>query len=135
MGRWSAILLAALAGFQLARLLTKERGPLGIFQKVRDRLEVHTELVVCPYCCGLWFASIAWLLLQTRVGRVVVPWVSMLGAHTLVEQVSELLEQVLTPNVNSTVFVPGQIKVHLSNPPDLESIEDALRHLTVLVKQ
>lgn len=50
-----------------ARLITKEHGPFGIFQKFQawvtesDTMQRHPkwqELLACPYCLAVWFAAL-----------------------------------------------------------------------------
>lgn len=65
-------LIGAVTG--TARLITKEHGPFGIFQKFQawvadsETMQKHTEwqtLLSCPFCLTVWFAALfygLWIL-------------------------------------------------------------------------
>ena len=60
------LLINGLATYKLAKLITRERGPFGIFEETRRYFgrranegmgwEFLAELINCPYCLGLWIA-------------------------------------------------------------------------------
>ena len=90
--RW---LLAALAVFRLASILTLEDGPVYVFRNGRraigqwaaprkdDASLSLAELVNCPYCLGVWLAAGALLLVlkPTRLGDLLLGWLGLAGAQ------------------------------------------------------
>jgi hypothetical protein len=89
----SSNLTVVLAAFQLARFVTVERGPFDVFRRVRDFGGKYTTMAACPYCQGFWYVVVL-TLLWDRVpwARYPVRILSLVGAHTLVQQVSQRLD-------------------------------------------
>jgi hypothetical protein len=95
------LILAALAVFRLACLLTSEDGPVYVFKKFRSAvgrwastLPVEdeaglsiAELVHCPYCLGVWLAAGAALLVlrPSRLGDLVLMWLGLAGGQAYLQ--------------------------------------------------
>lgn len=60
MNDWLLLLLCCLATYRGARMVTKEIGPFGIFDKLRDRWTDPKDWkaigIRCPLCVGFWLA-------------------------------------------------------------------------------
>lgn len=74
-------LLIGLAAWRLTSFLSREPGPFDVFENIRDALGiVHNDqgqavswpdtfmanLLLCPWCLGVWMAGAAWLLWQAE---------------------------------------------------------------------
>ena len=62
------LLIASLGVFRLAELVTVDRGPWGMFERLRQCSShpMVCELVNCPYCCGLHLSWMAVVFLGLR---------------------------------------------------------------------
>lgn len=81
-------LLAALAVWRLSFLVARERGPWGVFERLRSRLEGRLlgRLVTCVKCLSVWFA-IPFAAFVTRSPlRGVVVWLALSGVASLVDE-------------------------------------------------
>jgi hypothetical protein len=83
-------LLAALATWRLASLMTRERGPYELVARLRARARdsMLGRALQCFYCASLWIAAPLALLVTTSVPRAVVVWVALSGAACLLDRVS-----------------------------------------------
>lgn len=84
------LLLAVLACYRLARLLSVDDGPGNVFLRLRalvppDRM--WGKLLLCPYCLGVWLAVLAPLvvLAPTTVSDVLLVWLGVAGAQDFLE--------------------------------------------------
>ena len=62
------LIIASLAVFRLAELVTVDSGPWKMFERLR-KCSSHPmvcELVSCPYCCGLHISWMATLFIGMR---------------------------------------------------------------------
>jgi hypothetical protein len=67
-------ILAILATYRVARMLTTEDGPFDLFAKLRERIDPRQETWVgrginCPLCVGFWVSF--------AVSLVFLPWSSL----------------------------------------------------------
>jgi hypothetical protein len=77
------LILAVLFTFRLAQLFAYDDGPYYVFKRLREWVnskkdesatwDTIDDLIVCPYCQGLWLAPIAALLYlyPTNVGDII----------------------------------------------------------------
>lgn len=93
MPEWVRWLLAALAVYRVAQLLTIDDGPWRLFGRLRDAAGVYdrggdgrprTEfgrLLACPYCAAVWVAlpAAALALWPTLIGDVLLAWLGLAG--------------------------------------------------------
>lgn len=91
------LVIAALAVFRLAYLITKESGPVFFFWWVRKQAKKQggsvEELSQCPYCCGMW-AAIAIVLYLAQPFRYL--WADYIIVILAVAGLAMLLHQVFT---------------------------------------
>lgn len=84
--------LAGLATYRVSRMLAKERGMFGLFEKTRDWVFTHTgngwlnEGVNCPFCLSFWVALIAAFVIELQMGYTPVGfvwlWLALSGFAT-----------------------------------------------------
>ena len=92
------VLLAALAVYRLAQLLSLDDGPLAVFARVRRWSQAHpaawggwrwsvAEWLACPFCQGVWWAAVALPLLvwPTAGGDLFLLWLALAGAQSWLE--------------------------------------------------
>jgi len=90
--------LAALACYRLSQLVALDDGPFFVFQRLRDwseRISIGKsgdhlyaslrELLMCPYCLGVWFAAVTLALSTTPWGQIINAWLGIAGAQALLE--------------------------------------------------
>lgn len=91
------LVIAALAVFRLAYLITKESGPFFFYWRVRKEAKKQggsvEELAQCPYCCGLWSAIGITFYLGTLPRYI---WVDYIIVILAMAGFSMLLHQVFT---------------------------------------
>lgn len=80
------LILAALAIYRVAHMVTLETGPFGLCERWRGWVFMHagkdswiTEGVNCPLCVSFWLSLIAALLLAPVEAWVLV-WLGLAGA-------------------------------------------------------
>ena len=91
---------AAFAVFRLARMITLEDGPFGIFKELRGSLGKRAadkeredlvwwmaELFNCPHCVGVWVTFLVSLLviLPTAVGDIFLTIFAIAGAQSFLQ--------------------------------------------------
>jgi len=91
------LLACILAAARLARLVTEEEGPGGLFTQLRASLGAYdygpdglpqTNLgrgISCPYCVGVWTAALMVALWQGRRLRLIVLWLAVAGGQSLLQ--------------------------------------------------
>lgn len=102
---WIRFILAGLAAYRLAQLVTIDEGPPlpghkeGVFTRLRtwggvyDRgqngmpLSARGKLLACPYCIGMYLsAGVAVLaLVPTRIGDFILSWWALAGLQTYLQ--------------------------------------------------
>lgn len=95
-------LLAALTCFRLAQLITMDKGPFLVFERLRQRVEQHTAIrqgffwrsladgVSCPYCMGLYvgiFCTIL-VLFPSWLGDLFLLLFGLVGLQAFLQGVS-----------------------------------------------
>ena len=96
------IIMAALAVFRLAHLVSKEAGPGMVFERARINAGKRAgssskfwfdiaELLNCPYCLGVWFAALATIAVfsPTKVGDIGLVVFGLAGAQAFLQRVTE----------------------------------------------
>ena len=97
------LLLAALAVYRLARMISLEDGPLDIFVDFRTWVGVYdysenglpgsmaARLFSCPLCVGVWLAFPAMVMATFPVGDsfIIVIWLAIAGIQTFLQRISE----------------------------------------------
>ena len=99
------IVIAGLAVYRLAGMITQEDGVFGIFERGRKLARVVSvfintryprlafigdtigELFHCPYCMGVWLALFAALLLPPGY-HIIINWLAIAGVQALLQSVS-----------------------------------------------
>jgi hypothetical protein len=65
---WFILLLGSLATFRLSHLMTKERGPLAVFERIRNALPggrgSAREWLSCIWCFSLTASAFVCLILE-----------------------------------------------------------------------
>ena len=89
------LICAAFAVYRLARLITQDEGPFSVFKRLREWAAVNSEgmadLVICPFCLGVWFAAIvaALVIMPTLVGEAILVWLGLAGAQSFLQAKTE----------------------------------------------
>jgi hypothetical protein len=90
---WLILLLGSLATFRISHLMTKERGPLGIFERVRKALPrgEAKEWVSCIWCFSLTASALVCVLLWAGGLRLnwdywILYWLSFSAVSLLVNK-------------------------------------------------
>lgn len=78
-----SLLIAALACFRMALMVSSEEGPFGVFQRLRGRLDPDQRTWVgrginCVWCVSFWAAPVA--LLLTLYAPPAAWWLAVSGA-------------------------------------------------------
>lgn len=93
-------LLRGLACYRLAKMITKESGPLDMFHHLRSYAGVYDlaadgrpqgvfgKLFECPYCVGVWVAAILMLLPKHKVTDMLVGWLAVAGLQAFLQELS-----------------------------------------------
>lgn len=94
------VVLAAFVTFRIARMLTLEDGPLGIFYRLRTELGkkaavskqygvawTAAELFNCPHCLGLWitFFLLPLILIPTVGGDAILVVFAVAGMQSFLQ--------------------------------------------------
>jgi Protein of unknown function (DUF1360) len=81
-------LIAALATWRLAFLLTRERGPWGVLERLRRGTEhrVAGELLTCVKCAGVWIAIPFAFFVRGNWPEIVVTWLALSGVVALIDE-------------------------------------------------
>jgi hypothetical protein len=81
-------LLAALATWRLAFLLTREDGPGRIFARWREKLGVgfFGQLFTCVKCTGMWVSIPFALFVRGNWLDLVVIWLALSGVTALIDE-------------------------------------------------
>lgn len=62
-------IVGALACYRLTVLVSRDKGPFGIFAKLRS-LDKGTSVLKCPYCSSVWLAGFVCLVLHYFAGVI-----------------------------------------------------------------
>jgi hypothetical protein len=87
---WLELVLAILATYRVAQLITLDDGPFMICDRVRrflgrrPKLREAAELFHCPYCLGVWLAGMFALVM--RPGQPVLWWLAVAGGQAVLEE-------------------------------------------------
>jgi len=73
----------ALATWRIAYLVSRERGPWAIAERVRARLG---GALACLYCASVWAALITWALWRVEAGRAIVIVLAISGLALLLHR-------------------------------------------------
>jgi hypothetical protein len=82
-------IIAAFCVYRLAVMFVKERGPAGIFKRIREwpdpeRQEVLYEGLRCMWCCSVWFAAlVTFALFMFHQLDWTYPWLTLAGIYWL----------------------------------------------------
>jgi hypothetical protein len=81
-------LIAALATWRLAFLLSRERGPWDVFGLLRRATEggVVGELLKCVKCVGLWVAVPFAFFVRGDWWELVVTWLALAGVTAMIDE-------------------------------------------------
>lgn len=100
------LILAALTCFRLAQLVTLDKGPFLIFERLRNRVEGHiaasperkksyfwksvADGTSCPYCLGFYAGLLCTLLVifPTYGGDLFLLWFGIIGLQAFLQGVS-----------------------------------------------
>jgi hypothetical protein len=87
-GVFFRFLIAALATWRLAFLLARERGPWGIFVRLRDgvRVGIAGELLKCVKCVGMWVAVPFAFFVRGDWTELVVIWLALAGVTAVIDE-------------------------------------------------
>lgn len=102
------ILLAIFAAFRLARLVSFEEGPGGIFEALRVKAGAAeygadglptTNLargIVCPHCVGVYAAALIALTVvrPSWAGDALLAWMGVAGGQSALEDAAEGMERI-----------------------------------------
>lgn len=94
MVNWLTFLIAGLATYRIARMLTEEDGPFSVFLRFRNRYTDDRDWfaigIRCPYCVGFWVAAFVVLFLVvlglSRIEHVPLLWPAVAGAAVKIHE-------------------------------------------------
>lgn len=87
---WFELILAILAVYRIAQLITLDDGPFKVFDRLRrffgrrSQLRELAELFHCPYCLGMWLAGGLTLVMQPD--QPILWWMAVAGGQALLEE-------------------------------------------------
>src|SRR5262245_51266505 len=86
-----ALILAALATYRLARMVTQEEGPLDIFVKLRGAIDPDQKTwlgrgINCALCVGFWVSLGVAFLLAPFDWSLLLIWWGIAGAQILIQK-------------------------------------------------
>jgi hypothetical protein len=93
---WFILVLGSLAAFRLSHLMTKERGPLAVFERIRNALPggrgSAREWLTCIWCFSLTASAFVCLILWAGGLRLnwdywILHWLSFSSLALLINQV------------------------------------------------
>lgn len=81
------LLIASLAVWRIARMITLEEGPFSVFSWIRGRIDPRQQSWVgrglsCLACVSFWLAALAALILQASV----IEWFGIAGGSLLIDR-------------------------------------------------
>jgi len=98
-------ILAILATYRLAQLISFDDGPFFVFTRIREwsdrqaKIEQDdgikrgpmsslTDGLHCPYCIGVWAATLCIILMTfpTKVGDIFLTWLALAGGQHIIER-------------------------------------------------
>jgi hypothetical protein len=81
-GFWTRFALAALAGWRVTHLVSREDGPGAVLASLRARLGSGAlgGLMDCFHCTSIWVAAPLTLFVTRRAGDFVPTWLALSGA-------------------------------------------------------
>jgi len=87
-GHLEDVVIGALCVWRLTHLLHAEEGPWHIFASLRKHAgdRFWGQVLACFYCLSLWIAMPVALLIDLRLPRLLVIWLTLSGAACLLEQ-------------------------------------------------
>ena len=79
---WTRFVLAALAGWRVSHLVSREDGPGNALSNLRARLGSGAlgDLMDCFMCTRVWVAAPLTLFVTQRAGELVPTWLALSGA-------------------------------------------------------
>jgi hypothetical protein len=85
---WIVFILAVLAVFRVAWMVTHEEGPFAVFVTLRERIDPAQKSWLgrglnCPNCVSFWLALVAALLIG---GDWLLNWLGIAGAVLLINK-------------------------------------------------
>lgn len=88
------LVIAALATYRVARIITEEEGPFEIFARLRRRVADDQTWIArglhCPFCVGFWVAGVfvVYLIAIGEVPITLVPilWPAVAGAAVKIHE-------------------------------------------------
>lgn len=76
------LLILAAATWYIAHIITRSDGPYGVFRKFRQAMPLG-GLTTCIHCAAIWVAVALWILWQTPIAAVVLPF-AIAGAGLMI---------------------------------------------------
>lgn len=76
------ILILAAATWYIAHIVTRSDGPYGVFRWLRKEFPLG-GLTTCIHCAAIWVAVGLWVLWQTPIAALVLPF-SIAGAGLMI---------------------------------------------------
>ena len=88
-GFWIRFVLSVLATWRVSHLLASEDGPWDLVARLRQRLGASAwgRMIDCFACVSLWVAIPFSLFIFRELPEVLVCWLALSGAATLLEQI------------------------------------------------
>jgi len=88
------VVIAALATYRVAKMLSSEEGPFSLFDKFRDLFQKENWIgrgVRCPWCISFWAAMVSVLMIYLGL-RWILLWPAISGAAVLLDQLARRIE-------------------------------------------
>ncbi len=107
---WFGLVVAILATWRVAHLVSREDGPFDGILILRQKAgnTALGRLMDCPYCLSLWIAAPVALLLAQGVTDWLLLWLGVSGGACLAEKVATALDARAAPPVADLPSAPAE---------------------------
>jgi hypothetical protein len=90
-GFWEKLVLAVLATWRVAHLLSSEDGPADLLFRLREKLgsTIVGQLMDCFYCLSLWVAVPLSFMFTHQLADGLLTWLALSGGACLLERTTQ----------------------------------------------
>lgn len=85
---WLRVIIAGLAAYRLARMISWERGPFNCFARLRGLVDPGQKTWLgkglnCPLCVGFWLSALTLALSYVELAALIILWIAVAGFQAL----------------------------------------------------